>query len=98
MRQQKYRLLILLAMALGMMPAWAGTVREGSVYRQKPGDQEALFFTPEQFSIKADGKSDVSDALQAALNQVKREKSFGILSSFPKGNTGSAGPSTYLRR
>lgn len=79
MRQQKYRLLILLAMALGMMPAWAGTVREGSVYRQKPGDQEALFFTPEQFSIKADGKSDVSDALQAALNQVKREKSFGIL-------------------
>ncbi len=79
MRQHKYRFLFLLAMVMGILPAWAGTVRENSVYQQKPEDPEALFFTPEQFSIKADGKSDVSDALQEALNQVKREKSFGIL-------------------
>lgn len=79
MRQHKYRFLLLLAMVMGMMPAWAGPVRESSVYQQKPDDPEALFFTPEQFSIKADGKNDVSDALQEALNQVKREKSFGIL-------------------
>ncbi len=50
-----------------------------SVYTQKPNDQEAFYFTPEKYNIKADGKMDVSDALQAAINQVKTEKNFGIL-------------------
>ena len=40
---------------------------------------EATFFTSENFNIKADGRMDVSDALQTAINQVKTEKSFGIL-------------------
>ena len=37
---------------------------------------EAFYFTPENYPIKADGKMDVSDALQAAINQVKKEKNF----------------------
>ena len=50
-----------------------------SVYAQRPVDPEAFYFTSENFKIKADGKTDVSDALQAAVNQVKRERNFGIL-------------------
>jgi hypothetical protein len=52
---------------------------DGSVYTQKPNDPEAFYFTPENYNIKADGKTDVSESLQSAINQVKREKSFGIL-------------------
>lgn len=50
-----------------------------SIYTQKPNDPEAFYFTPGNYAIRADGKMDVSDALQAAINQVKREKNFGIL-------------------
>ena len=50
----------------------AGAVQQQSVYTQKPDDPEALFFTPENFpGITADGKTDVSEALQAAINRVK---------------------------
>ena len=50
-----------------------------SVYTQKPNDPEATFFTPENFNIKADGKMDVSEALQEAINKLKTEKNFGVL-------------------
>ena len=50
-----------------------------SVYTQVPDDQEALFFTSELFNIKANGKQDVSDALQLAINKLKKERNFGIL-------------------
>jgi len=50
-----------------------------SVYEQKPNDPEAVFFTPENFKISADGKTDVTDELQKAINKVKTEKNFGIL-------------------
>jgi hypothetical protein len=52
---------------------------DGSVYAQRPADAEAFYFTPENYNVEADGKTDVSDALQAAINQVKREKNFGVL-------------------
>ncbi len=55
------------------------SAREGSVYTERPDDPEAYYFTPENYDIRADGKTDVSDALQAAINQLKREKNFGIL-------------------
>jgi len=50
-----------------------------SIYTQQPDDTEAFYFTPESYNIKADGKTDVTIALQAAINQVKRERNFGIL-------------------
>jgi len=50
-----------------------------SVYTQVPDDQEALFFTSELFNSKANGKQDVSDALQLAINKLKKERNFGIL-------------------
>ena len=50
-----------------------------SVYTQRPDDKGAIYFTPEEFGFKADGKSDVTAALQTAIDKVKAEKNFGIL-------------------
>ena len=51
----------------------------------KTGRSGSILLTPENYGFKADGKSDVTDALQEAINQVKREKNFGIL-FLPEGN------------
>ncbi|HTD99811.1 MAG TPA: glycosyl hydrolase family 28-related protein [Mucilaginibacter sp.] len=50
-----------------------------SVYQSRLEDAEAVYFTPDNFPIKADGKTDVSDALQQAITKVKTEHNFGIL-------------------
>ena len=57
-----------------------GQSRPGnSIYTQKIDDPEAIYFTPANFNIQADGKTDASDQLQSAINQLKKEKNFGIL-------------------
>src|SRR5258708_4713111 len=50
-----------------------------SVYTQRIDDPEAVYFTPDQFNIRADGKTDISHQLQDAINQLKKDKNFGIL-------------------
>ncbi len=50
-----------------------------SIYTQKPDDPEAVYFTPENFNIRNDGKVDVSDQLQSAIYQLKKDKNFGIV-------------------
>ena len=55
------------------------TVKAQSVYTQKPDDTAAFYFTSDAFGIKANGKQDVSNALQLAINKLKKEKNFGIL-------------------
>ena len=50
-----------------------------SIYRQKPNDKDAVYFTREYFEISNDGKSDVSEALQGAINKLKLEQNFGII-------------------
>ncbi|MBU2622730.1 MAG: SMP-30/gluconolactonase/LRE family protein [Proteobacteria bacterium] len=55
------------------------TIKAQSVYTQMPDDPEALYFTSENFNITPDGKHDVSEALQFAINKIKKEKNFGIL-------------------
>lgn len=79
MKLQKTMLTWLLLFSIGLFSTKADPGKSVSVYQKKPNDPEAIFFTPEKFNIKADGKMDVSDALQAAINQIKTEKSFGIL-------------------
>lgn len=70
--------LLILCWIIGSTSAvWAAG--SNSVYTQRPDDPEAFYFTPENYNFKADGKSDVTAALQEAINQVKREKNFGIL-------------------
>ncbi|HET6556725.1 MAG TPA: glycosyl hydrolase family 28-related protein [Prolixibacteraceae bacterium] len=69
-------LLFLIACNLGTI----GAIKPShSVYTIKPADPEAVYFTPEAFGIKADGKTDVSEALQKAINQVKSQQNFGVL-------------------
>ncbi|MCD7977219.1 MAG: glycoside hydrolase family 55 protein [Tannerellaceae bacterium] len=67
-------LFICLAVCLQMQ-----AVNLESIYTQRPDDPEAFYFIPENYPITADGKTDVSDILQEAINQLKREKNFGIL-------------------
>src|ERR1700761_6692270 len=50
-----------------------------SYYQQRLNDSDAVYFTPANFKITADGKTDVSDALQQAIAQVKTEHNFGVL-------------------
>ena len=71
---------VILCLLTALLCAWtASAVRQESIYTQKPNDPGALYFTPEAYGITADGKTDVSEALQKAINQVKTEQGFGIL-------------------
>lgn len=76
---KKFNILLALLVVIFQLHVFAATPKSSSFYPQKPDDPEALFFTPENFNITADGKTDVSDQLQAAINQVKAERNFGIL-------------------
>ncbi|HEX2967457.1 MAG TPA: glycosyl hydrolase family 28-related protein [Bacteroidales bacterium] len=53
--------------------------RSISVYQQKPVDPLAVYFTANDYNIKADGKMDVSAQLQAAINKIETEIGYGIL-------------------
>jgi len=79
MKISKILLSLLLLFCTGLIYAQVPKEKSESVYKLKPNDPEAVYFTPENFNIRSDGKMDVSEALQAAINQVKREKNFGIL-------------------
>ncbi len=71
---------VAVAAALSLLPGVdLSAVNLRSVYTSRPDDPEAVYFTPEEFGFKADGKTDVSEALQAAIYRVKTEKNFGIL-------------------
>lgn len=50
-----------------------------SVFSLRPEDPHAVYFTPENFPITADGRTDVSDALQEAIRTVKTRDNFGIV-------------------
>ena len=73
-------MIIIKSIILGFL-CLAGTfvlaIRPESVYTQRPDDAEASYFTPENYGFRMG--TDVSDALQLAVNQVKRERNFGIL-------------------
>ena len=70
---------LLLILLLSCISASLSAVNLQSVYTQRPEDPQAIYFTPEEFGFSSDGKSDVSDALQAAIYKVKRTRNFGIL-------------------
>jgi hypothetical protein len=75
----KHIVVLFLILPTGLINAQPGPTDVSSVYQLKPDDPEAYYFTPDNYKIRADGKTDVSDALQFAINQVKTEKNFGIL-------------------
>lgn len=57
----------------------AQPVKSASYYPARLEDKDAVYFTHGNFGIKADGRTDVSDALQAAIRQVKTTNNFGVL-------------------
>lgn len=57
----------------------AQSSKSTSFYQRRLEDADAVYFTADKFRIKADGKADVSDALQSAINQVKKSNNFGML-------------------
>ena len=65
--------------ALFLLFAGIASYAGESVYKQRFDDPRGVFFTEEAFNIKADGKHDVTQALQDAINQLKRERNFGVL-------------------
>jgi hypothetical protein len=75
----KLKLVLFLVLAGYCINLAAAKKSGNSCYTLKPADPEAVYFTAENFKIKADGKMDVSDALQKAINQVKTEQNFGVL-------------------
>ena len=79
MKLKKLFTLTILIPASSLLLAQSSGKKSESVYSHKPNDTEAVFFTPGEFNFKADGKTDVSDQLQAAVNKVKTEKNFGIV-------------------
>ncbi len=59
---------------------WAAIPKDGqSVYQVKLEDPDAIYFTSDHFKTRADGKTDVSDALQEAIYLVKTTHNFGVL-------------------
>src|ERR1017187_6191884 len=50
-----------------------------SFYTKQLMDSNAVYFTPENFKLKADGSMDVSDILQQALYDSKTTHNFGVL-------------------
>jgi hypothetical protein len=75
----KYKLQLLIYCFLFVVVLLQGqTVITKSIYETKPNDVEAYYFITERYNFKF-GESDVSNALQRAINQVKTEKNFGVL-------------------
>ncbi|MCE5227769.1 MAG: gluconolaconase [Porphyromonadaceae bacterium] len=75
----KGRLHLLICCLLFVVVSLQGqTVITKSMYETRPEDDDAYYFIPEKYVFKL-GESDVSDALQRAINQVKTEKNFGVL-------------------
>jgi Pectate lyase superfamily protein/SMP-30/Gluconolactonase/LRE-like region len=50
-----------------------------SLYPQKPDDPSAVYLTPDQFPVHADGKADDSAAIQQAIDRVQETTGQGIL-------------------
>lgn len=50
-----------------------------SFYQARLADGDATYFTPENFKITNDGKTDISDELQRAIYEVKTNFNFGIV-------------------
>lgn len=74
---KKYITVLFLVLSFGA--ALAAPKTSPSFYRERPNDDNAFYFTPEKYAIAADGKMDVSEQLQQAINQLKTDKNFGIL-------------------
>jgi hypothetical protein len=78
MKFKNFYLLILLFLYVNFFSY--GEISPGiSFYKNMVIDSDAIYFTNKNFKISNDGKTDVSDALQGAINKLKLEQNFGII-------------------
>ncbi len=77
--EKQFLKIILLILFAHFSVSKAVVPKSSSFYRLKPSDPEAVYFTPDNYKIKADGKTDVTEALQGAINKLKLEQNFGII-------------------
>ncbi len=76
----KYTITLITFLSAFLISSYGSTGKPGkSYYTLKPDDQAAVFFTPDNFNITPDGKTDVSVQLQTAINRLKADRNFGIL-------------------
>ncbi|HZY25980.1 MAG TPA: glycosyl hydrolase family 28-related protein, partial [Bacteroidales bacterium] len=76
----KYTINLITFLSAFLISSYGSTGNSGkSYYTLKPDDQAAVYFTPDNFNITSDGKTDVSVQLQTAINQLKTDRNFGIL-------------------
>lgn len=54
-------------------------MRNNSIYEMMIQDSYAKYFTKENYGVVSDGKTDVSDKLQEAINSIALETGYGIL-------------------
>jgi hypothetical protein len=66
--------LALAALMFSLSPLFAA-----SYYTEQPKDAQAVVLTPENFSIRGDGKADDSDAIQQAINKVQEAHNEGVV-------------------
>lgn len=77
----KYKFLFILAVLFICIAYSASPSVQGSTsyYKQKPEDPDAIYFTSENYRITNDGRTDISEILQGAINKLKLENNFGII-------------------
>jgi sugar lactone lactonase YvrE len=81
---KKYLFIFLLMFITLVSPGFSQTPANvvdpyASIYQTRLDDALAVYFTPENFTITADGSTDVSDALQEAINKVQETVRYGIV-------------------
>jgi len=77
-----FTLIILIppAIAFAVQPPQRSSTAPGaSIFRLRPTDPHAIYFTPDNYKITADGRIDVSDALQQAIRALKTRDNFGVI-------------------
>ena len=70
----KFKLLLIIILIGGSYCKAAATKPGNPVYSLKNLSIEDVCFTPENFYINADSKSDVSDAIQKAINRINMDE------------------------
>lgn len=78
MKFKNFLQLVILLISVGFS-AKAEIKTSASFYKKILNDPDAVYFTDKNFKISNDGKTDVSDALQGAINKLKLEQNFGII-------------------
>src|SRR5690349_7506233 len=60
-------------------PKGPSTPPGASIFRLRPEDPHALYFTPDNYKITTDGRTDIADALQQAIRTLKTRDNFGVI-------------------